>query len=414
MTNSVSSNTHDKYRVASFFSGVGGIELGFEQTNEFRVVYANEFDKYARSTFELNHPHVYLDGRDIRNVEADEVVDETGKDDIDVVVGGFPCQAFSVAGYRKGFDDDRGNLFFELLRVIKAKKPKAIFIENVKNMVSHDHGNTFKVIREALVLNGYYIKWKVLNGKDFGNVPQNRERIYIVGFNNKDAYDAFSFPSEIDLTKGLREVIDFSKQVDEIYYYREDKQRFYGELASEITSQDTVYQWRRQYVRENKSGVVPTLTANMGTGGHNVPLILTDSGEIRKLTPKEAFNVQGFPLSFKLPQNVSNGQLYKQAGNSVVVPVVKRIAENISSAIKNGLEGQYETEANSTNKVAIIYTKINGQFEGESYVKGYENNYDSAMSRIESYKDDVPVLSDDEYLKAIKRKANQEFYSITL
>lgn len=409
MTNSVSSNTSNKYNIAAFFSGVGGIELGFEQTNKFRVVYANEFDKYARATYSLNHPNTPLDSRDIHAVPADDVVDDLGHDNIDIVVGGFPCQAFSIAGYRKGFDDDRGDLFFELLRIIEAKKPKAIFIENVKNMVSHDHGNTFKVIREALTENNYFIKWKVLNGKDYGNIPQNRERIYIVGFDNKEAYDLFNFPDEISLTTTLRDVIDFSDKKDEIYYYSKDKQRFYDELKHSITNQDTVYQWRRQYVRENKNGVVPTLTANMGTGGHNVPLILTDEGTIRKLTPKETFNVQGYPKSFKIPEGISNGQLYKQAGNSVVVPVIKRIAENIASALKNS-NGNSQLERNG--KVAIIYTKMKGQFEGESYVKEFADNYDNALEVINSYDDGLGILSDAEYLRFIKRKGNLEFYSI--
>ncbi|WP_247906917.1 DNA cytosine methyltransferase [Streptococcus anginosus] len=409
MTNSVSSNTSYKYNIAAFFSGVGGIELGFEQTNEFRVVYANEFDKYARTTYALNHPNTPLDSRDIHDVPAEDVVDDLGQDNIDIVVGGFPCQAFSIAGYRKGFDDDRGDLFFELLRIIEAKKPKAIFIENVKNMVSHDHGNTFKVIREALTENNYFIKWKVLNGKDYGNVPQNRERIYIVGFDNKEAYDLFNFPDEISLTTTLRDVIDFSDKKDDIYYYSKDKQRFYDELKLSITSQDTVYQWRRQYVRENKNGVVPTLTANMGTGGHNVPLILTDEGTIRKLTPKETFNVQGYPKSFKMPKGISNGQLYKQAGNSVVVPVIKRIAENIADALKNS---NGKSQLNRNGKVAIIYTKMNGQFEGESYVKEFAEGYDNAIKIIDSYGDGLGILSDAEYLKLIKRKGNLEFYSI--
>ena len=283
-------------------------------------MYANEFDKYARQTYQLNYPDTYLDGRDIHAVQPKDIPTER----VDVIMGGFPCQAFSIAGYRKGFDDDRGDLFFELLRMIEGRKPRAIFIENVKNMVGHDHGNTFKVIREALTENNYFIKWKVLNGKDYGNIPQNRERIYIVGFDTKEAYDLFEFPEEIKLTTTLSDVIDFGAVPGEAFYYREGKQRFYDELKECVTSQDTVYQWRRQYVRENKNGVVPTLTANMGTGGHNVPLILTDSGEIRKLTPKETFNVQGYPKTFKLPEGVSNGQLYKQAGNSVVVPVIKQ------------------------------------------------------------------------------------------
>lgn len=409
MTNSVSSKTQNKYNIAAFFSGVGGIELGFEQTNKFRVVYANEFDKYARETYSLNYPDTKLDARDIHIVPDDEVVDQDGNDNIDIVVGGFPCQAFSIAGYRKGFEDDRGDLFFELLRIIEAKKPKAIFVENVKNMVSHDHGNTFKVIREALTENNYFIKWKVLNGKDYGNIPQNRERIYIVGFDNKETYDLFEFPEEIELTTSLRDIIDFGDKKDELYYYREGKQRFFDELKLTMTSQDTVYQWRRQYVRENKNGVVPTLTANMGTGGHNVPLILTDSGEIRKLTPKETFNVQGYPKSFKIPENVSNGQLYKQAGNSVVVPVIKRIATNISKALD---ESNGKSQLNRDGKIAIIYTKMNGQFEGQSYVKEFVDSYEQAVSTIDSYEDSLSILSDEEYLKLVKKKGTLEFYSI--
>ena len=407
MTNSVSSRQQGKFAIAAFFSGVGGIELGFEQTNEFRVVYANEFDKYARQTYQLNYPDTYLDGRDIHAVLPEEIPSET----VDVIVGGFPCQAFSIAGYRKGFEDDRGDLFFELLRMIEAKKPKAIFVENVKNMVSHDHGNTFKVIREALTENNYFIKWKVLNGKDYGNIPQNRERIYIVGFDNKEAYDNFEFPEEVKLTTGLQDVIDFAAKPEENYYYRAGKQPFFDELKHAVTSQDTVYQWRRQYVRENKNGVVPTLTANMGTGGHNVPLILTDSGEIRKLTPKETFNVQGYPKSFKIPDGVSNGQLYKQAGNSVVVPVINRIANKIAEALKTS-SGKSQLER--TGDVAIIYTKMNGQFEGQSYVKEFVSTYEEAIDKIDSYNDGLGILSDYEYLRLVKKGGNLEFYSIAV
>ena len=407
MTNSVSSRQQEKFAIAAFFSGVGGIELGFEQTNEFRVVYANEFDKYARQTYQLNYPDTYLDGRDIHAVLPEEIPSET----VDVIVGGFPCQAFSIAGYRKGFEDDRGDLFFELLRMIEAKKPKVIFVENVKNMVSHDHGNTFKVIREALTENNYFIKWKVLNSKDYGNIPQNRERIYIVGFDNKEAYDKFEFPEEIKLTTGLQDVIDFGAKPEENYYYRQGKQPFFEELKHAVTSQDTVYQWRRQYVRENKNGVVPTLTANMGTGGHNVPLILTDTGEIRKLTPKETFNVQGYPKTFKIPDGVSNGQLYKQAGNSVVVPVIKRIADKIAEAMKT-TKGISQLER--TGNVAIIYTKMNGQFEGQSYVKDFVATYDEAIAKLDSYNDDLGILSDEDYLRLVKKGGHLEFYSIAV
>ena len=292
---------NEKYTIASFFGGVGGIDLGFEGTNKFSSQYINEFDRNAQITISENFPDVNLDRRDIHDVKVNEVPNT------DLVVGGFPCQAFSIAGYRRGFEDERGDLFFELLRIIKAKKPQAIFIENVKNMVTHDHGNTFKVIREALVMNGYFIKWQVLNAKDYGNIPQNRERIYIVGFLNKNVFEKFEFPERIELKKTLKDVIDFNGQLEDKYYYRKGKQPFYELLEDSVTSDEAVYQWRRQYVRENKSGVVPTLTANMGTGGHNVPIVKSKFG-IRKLTPNETFKVQGFPDDFKLPK-IANSQL---------------------------------------------------------------------------------------------------------
>lgn len=404
MTKSVSS-TPNQYSVDAFFAGVGGIELGFTQTGEFRVVYANEFDKNARETYKLNNPDVNLDGRDIHDVNPNEIPYA------DVIMGGFPCQAFSIAGYRKGFEDDRGDLFFELLKMISSKKPRVIFIENVKNLVSHDHGNTFKVIREALAVNGYYIKWKVLNGKDYGNVPQNRERIYVVGFNNKEDYLKFDFPEPIELKKSIKDVIDFNGQYDEKYYYRDGKQPFYDQLADSIDSQETVYQWRRKYVRENKAGVVPTLTANMGTGGHNVPLILTDSKEIRKLTPKETFNAQGYPKEFKLP-DISNAQLYKQAGNSVVVPVINRIAENIVDVLNANKVEESVTEYNLFNsgRYALLFVKVNGRNEGTSYVERYSDNYDALVEYAENK--DMKLLSDEEYLKLIQKKKEETFYMI--
>ncbi|MBH6946631.1 DNA cytosine methyltransferase [Clostridioides difficile] len=391
------------YTIASFFGGVGGIDLGFEEAKKFSTVYINEFDKNAQETITINFPEVSLDRRDIHEVNEDEVPST------DVVVGGFPCQAFSIAGYRKGFEDERGDLFFELLRIIKYHKPKAIFIENVKNMVTHDHGNTFKVIREALTLNGYYIKWKVINAKDYGNIPQNRERIYITGFLDKNAFDEFEFPNKIELTNGLDTVIDFNTKVDDKYYYRQGVQPFYDKLEESIISQNSVYQWRRQYVRENKSGVVPTLTANMGTGGHNVPLILSDYG-IRKLTPRETFNIQGFPKDFKLPE-ISNAQLYKQAGNSVVVPVIKRIAENISNALELA---ESKTKIYNTiemnNKNILIYVDMKSRFEGESFVQAYFDEVSEANDFARTK--EIPILSDEEYLKLVKRDVSKCFYSL--
>lgn len=320
----------NKLRLASFFAGVGGIDIGFERTGMFSTVYANEIDEYPVKTFEKNFS-LKVDNRDIHDVKSSDVPDT------DVIAGGFPCQAFSIAGYRQGFDDEkgRGTLFFELMRIVKDKKPDIVFLENVKNLVGHDKGNTFKVILEELDKSGYHTKHKVLNAMDYGNTPQNRERIYIVAFKDEDSYNRFDFPEKIELTKSLKDVIDFDNQVDEKYYYTPGKyaNNLYEKLKADMDEEDAIYQWRRQYVRKNKSGVVPTLTANMGTGGHNVPLVLTKHG-IRKITPHEAFNVQGFPTDFKLPTDMVDSRLYKQAGNSVCVDVIYRIAQNILTAIE--------------------------------------------------------------------------------
>ena len=311
--------------MASLFAGVGGIDLGFELTGKFKTVVANEKDEKASITYKANFNN---------NLIVDDIQNITKSDfpEYDLLLSGFPCTSFSIAGYRKGFEDEHtGNLFFETLRIIVETKPKAIFLENVKNLVSHDDGKTFQIICDSLISNGYYIKHQVMNAKDYGNIPQNRERIYIVGFLNKQHYDNFNFPNPTLLTKKLSNVIEYDVKMDDIYYYSE-KYSFFPILKEHIISQNNIYQWRRKYVRENKNNVCPTLTANMGTGGHNVPLILTKYG-IRKLTPRECFNIQGFPSNYALP-DIANSHLYKQAGNSVVVTVIERIAENIYKALK--------------------------------------------------------------------------------
>ena len=309
--------------VAGLFAGVGGIELGFKLAG-FDPVYANEIDSKASMTYAANFSHPLVT-KDVALVKGKELPE------INVLTGGFPCQSFSIAGYRKGFDDPRGNLFLEIVRLLKDKKPEVVFLENVKNLVSHDEGHTFKVILESLAMEGYRVKYKVLNANRFG-VPQNRERIYIVGFRDKDAYDRFSFPEGSDKKAKLNKFIDFDKKMPEHYYYREDKP-MYPLLKEAMVSSDTVYQWRRKYVRENKNNQCPTITANAGTGGHNIPLILAKDG-IRKLTPRECFNLMGFPKSFKLPTELANSHLYKQCGNAVVVPVIQAIAKNILIAME--------------------------------------------------------------------------------
>ncbi|MCI7790198.1 MAG: DNA cytosine methyltransferase [Lachnospiraceae bacterium] len=322
-------------KCASFFAGVGGIDLGFK-TAGFETIYANEFDAYPAKTFELNFPSIHVDVRDINSVKAEEIPD------FDVMLAGFPCQAFSIAGYRKGFDDEkgRGELFFQLVRILEAKKPRIAFFENVKNLVGHDNGNTFRVICEQLDLLGYKYTYQVLNAMNYGNVAQNRERIYIVAFRDEADYEKFHWPLSVPLTNSVRDIIDFTNPVDAKYYYTAGKYKgdIYEQLVSAMKDDDkknpAIYQWRRKYVRQNKSGVVPTLTANQGEGGHNVCLIHTDDNKIRKMTPRECFNTQGFPKDFKLPDDMSDARLYKQAGNSVCVSVISRIAEKVKEAVK--------------------------------------------------------------------------------
>ena len=317
-------------KCASFFAGVGGIDKGFENTGFFKTVYANELDEYPVRTYEKNFD-LKVDCRDIHLVKSSEIPD------FDVMLAGFPCQAFSIAGLRKGFEDEkgRGTLFFELVRIFKEKKPEIIFLENVKNLVGHDDGNTFRVILEELKKEGYFVKSQVLNAMEYGNIPQNRERIYIVAFKNKNYCKNFGFPMPVKLTTNLNDIIDFNNEVDEKYYYTPGKYKgnLYEKLVEAMDDENAVYQWRRKYVRKNMSGVVPTLTANQGEGGHNVCLIKTKYG-IRKMTPHECFNTQGFPKDFVLPSDVSDARLYKQAGNSVCVSVIQRIAEEIVKAIE--------------------------------------------------------------------------------
>lgn len=321
------------YQCASFFAGVGGIDIGFKQAG-FGTLYANEVDPYPVKTFELNFP-LEVDLKSITDVQPTEIPQECN-----IYLAGFPCTDISVAGYRQGlFNEDgsltRSGLYYELLRLIKANKPEVVFLENVKNLVGHNNGETFKVIYDSLADEGYHLKYQVLNAMEYGNVPQNRERIYIVGFLDEEACRRFEFPTPITRTKLLSDIIDFENKLDEKYYYTPGKYKgdLYEKLDEAMDDPNTVYQWRRKYVRKNMSGVVPTLTANQGGGGHNVCLVRTKHG-IRKMTPHECFNAQGFPEEFVLPTNMSESRLYKQAGNSVCVSVIARIAEKIKIALE--------------------------------------------------------------------------------
>ena len=331
------------FKVGGLFSGVGGIEQGFINAG-FKVSWANEIDKHACITYRANHSHKLYE-ENIFNLNASKL------EPIDILTGGFPCQPFSIAGLRKGFDDKRGNLFYQIMRLVDEmkSKPQVIFLENVKNFHTHDNGNTFKTVIKEMNNRGYSTFTKVLNTAEYTVIPHNRERIFIIGF--KDELDWQSsnkvtcsstfnslFPPVPELNKFKVQDLLTKSKVEDRYYYGPDKY-MYSELLSSMKNRDTVYQWRRKYVRENKSNVCPTLTANMGTGGHNVPLIIDDFG-FRKLTPSECFRFQGFHDDFILPSTLANGKLYKQAGNSVSVPLIMVLAELIKSSLLNPTANQ--------------------------------------------------------------------------
>ena len=302
------------------FSGTGAFSYAFHQTNKVKTIFANDILDSSFEIFNLNN--------DIKLVKKD--LNDISNDDIpkaDILTAGFPCQPFSIAGMKKGFDDERSNVFWKILSIIKSNSPNIIILENVKNLKTHDNKKTFKIIIENLENLNYHIKYSIINTSKITGIPQNRERIYIIGFKDKMMFDKFEFDfPNVD----LQPISDFLEyNIPDKYYYNETTV-IYEELKKNVVkhiSTNSIYQYRRYYVRENKNSVCPTLTANMGTGGHNVPIILDDKG-IRKLTPRECFNLQGFPKDYKLP-SLSSGKLYSLAGNAVSIPVIKLIADKI-------------------------------------------------------------------------------------
>lgn len=319
--------TPDNYsfKFIDLFAGVGGFRLALQNIGG-KCVYTSEWDSAAKKTYRENFGEIPFG--DITKKSTKNYI----PNEFDVLCAGFPCQAFSIAGNRKGFVDKRGTLFFDVEEIIKTHRPKVVFLENVKNLVSHDKGNTFKTIIEILKEKlGYKTYSSVLNSMTHSNVPQNRERIFIVAFdpNQVENHSNFKFPEKIKLTKNIHDILEKGKQEEKYYYSKEHK--YYPELEKTMSSKDTIYQWRRTYVRENKSNACPTLTANMGTGGHNVPLIKDNYG-IRKLTPRECFSFQGYPQNYILP-NLANSKLYMQAGNSVTTTLIERIANEIMTVL---------------------------------------------------------------------------------
>lgn len=312
----------DKVKVGSLFSGIGGIDLGFEQAG-FEIAWANDFDAAACKTYRNNFPSIILIEDDVRNINP------CALSDIDVLVAGFPCQPFSVMGYRRGFNDPRGNLFFEIARFIDVKRPKVVFLENVRNLMEHDNGKTFLVIYNALAQFGYSVKYKVINATDV-NIPQNRARVFIVAFRDIEDCDKFSFPQYTPLEATIDDVIDRSIKHDDIYYYGSES-RYFETLNAKIVDKTGIYRIDDSGVATRKWEICPTLKANMGTYPDRVPIIRDEFG-IRKLTPMECLAFQGFPKEYAF-KGISLNCAYKQCGNTVCVPVIKNIAEKLFELI---------------------------------------------------------------------------------
>ena len=316
----------DKVRLATLFSGIGAPEFAANEVfDEVETIFACEIDKSARQSYLANHDAPIVFYEDVCDLDARPY---TGQ--IDILIGGSPCQDFSIAGQRAGEDGERGNLIWQFYRVVSEARPKVFIYENVKGFLSIDSGKSYQRFTDALRGLGYHCHAGVLNTKDYG-IPQNRERLYIVGFLNADEYHAFSYAPKISLKLKLGDMLD--REVDEKYFLSErtvkclkkEVNAFSGGIKVigklDIKGNDIL---KRVYAAD---GVAPTI--HTAQGGNQEPKIL-QKPRIRKLTPRECLRLQGFPENFKIV--VSDTQAYKQAGNAMSVNVVKMIFERIKLA----------------------------------------------------------------------------------
>lgn len=302
------------YKMIDLFAGIGGTRLGFHQTGRVASVFSSEINKYSVKTYKANFNDEPKG--DITKIDSEDIPD------FDILVAGFPCQAFSQAGKKLGFEDTRGTLFFEIARILKDKRPKTFLLENVKNLTLHDHGNTFKTITDTLKSLDYEVYYHLFKAKDFG-VPQNRERIYIVGFDKKQVpnYQSFVFPTPPKTETKIKNILD--NTVDDKYTLSD--KLWAGHKARKIKNQNngkgfgyTLFSGDDPYTN--------TLSARYYKDGSEI-LISQKNKNPRRLTPRECARLQGFPENFIIP--VSDTQAYQEFGNSVAVPVIHAIAEQI-------------------------------------------------------------------------------------
>lgn len=311
---------NNKLKFIDLFCGMGGFRIAFEKNN-CECVFSSDIDKFARETYKLNFGE-YPQG-DISKISSTDIPD------FDILCAGFPCQPFSTAGKRLGFEDTRGTLFFEVARIIKEKKPKAFFLENVSGLTNHDKGKTLNTILNTLNDLGYSVHYTLINAKDYG-IPQNRNRWYCVGFRKDIISDEnFSFDIKLSETYDLSDVI--TQNDDPIYSCSSTClshiEKFVKNKNITVDDFTLAYDIRPSRCHFSTNRISPCLTAKMGTGGNNIPVVVSQK---RKLTEKECLKIMGFPNDYKI---YKGSHTYKQIGNSVAVPILNEIAKNIIKEI---------------------------------------------------------------------------------
>ncbi len=313
-------NEAGQYKMADLFAGIGGTRLGFYQTHKVDIVFSSEWDKFAQKTYFANFGEITAG--DITEIDPHTIPDH------DILVGGFPCVAFSQAGKKLGFKDCRGALFFTIAKIVEVKKPKAILLENVKNLLTHDKGNTFKVIKSTLESLGYAVNHQILAAKDFG-VPQNRERIYIVCFNKSKVlnWEDFEYPTPPKTKTLLGDILETN--VDQKYTL--SNKLWEGHQRRKAANKKAGKGFGYSIFNEN-STYTNTISARYYKDGSEI-LIEQKGFNPRKITPREAARLQGFPEEYIIP--VSDTQAYRQFGNSVAVPVVHAVAEKMIEVLDN-------------------------------------------------------------------------------
>lgn len=300
-------------KVIDLFAGIGGIMTGFKSIGA-KSVFVSEWDKPAQKTYYENFKEMPFG--DITKIKPEEILP------FDILLAGFPCQPFSMAGKQLGLADTRGTLFFDIAKIVEYHRPSVVFLENVKRFKSHDGGRTFETIKNILEQLGYEVYSKVLNAKDFG-VPQNRERIYIIGFLGKTN---FSFPEPLGIKTKLGNILE--KKVDQKYTISDKLWEGHQRRKREHKEKGNGFGYS---IFNEKSEYTSTISARYYKDGSEI-LIEQKNKNPRRLTPREAARLQGFNDSFKIP--VSDCQAYKQFGNSVAVPVIKALAKEVKKALK--------------------------------------------------------------------------------